>query len=286
MTSSSRHPVPARSRLSRLVRLASIACFSCMAVLTPTSDIPAQTPIGIRGGVNSDLGEGKRGGIAANSMWLGGQLAYRFGGSDSFASDLLASGLFTYDTELGKGWHLPVISNFGGKIGPPAEIASAAEGIEQQMKDLVQSSTGITAGVFPYREIHRGERSLITLHGMTAWRYNALRPYGEQQVAGVATDAGTLVDLQQIKVGAGLEIVVGDRKSPGLTFGVTPVARFILDKDAYKRAFGEERSMLNAVEIVSILPLRADGVGLLFEGVLGGSKQSAFRVGLLLAARP
>jgi hypothetical protein len=245
----------------------------------------AQSPLAIRNVANDAPDPTARRGIAGNNAWLGGQIGYRFGGSDSFASDLLASGLFTYDVDMGNGWHIPVISNFGGKIGPPSKIASAADGIEKQMKELAQSATGVTAGIYPYRVVHTGTHSLVTLHAQTAWRFNALRPFGAEGIA-AGSDTSTLVDLHQIKVGAGIEVVLGDRKQPGLTFGVTPVGRFVLDQNAYERAFGERRSILGAVEITSILPVRADGVGLLLEGVVGGANQSTFRAGLLLAASP
>lgn len=270
--------------------------FAALVALALTSSalapiyLRAQTPVGLRN-VTKDLPNGTtRQAIAANSAWVGGQLAYRFGGEGASASDLLASGLFTYEVDLGIPLHLPIVTNFGGKIAPASNVESVAEGIEQQMKDLVQSTTGVTAGLFPYYVAKQGDRAMVTFHGIAAWRFNALRPYGEQAAQpaseqAVASDSGENVNLHQIKLGAGIEAVLGNRTNPTLTIGITPVIRFFTDKAAYARAFGKERASLSAVEILTILPVRADGVGLLFESVVGGAQQNSFRVGLILAAK-
>ena len=225
-------------------------------------------------------------GIAANNPWFGVQVVHRFGESDDFSSNLLTAGQFVYDIDMGASKvHLPVISNFGGKIAAAEDPTDLAEGIKDQLKELLQSTAGITAGLFPYVQVVEKPVFMLTLHGMAAWKYNGLKPYGEATTVAAADDA-EIVHLHQGKFGVGAEVILGKRDDgPAVaTASISPVW-LVMGKDAYKRAFGEEQSRIFAIELLGILPIRK-GLGLVFEGVLGQDSNRAFRAGLMLAAQP
>jgi hypothetical protein len=257
--------------------------------------------------------------IAVNNPWFGAQIAHRFGTDGEFESNLLAAGQFVYEvpfkraeavtdadptdptaptpsgtTTVGNGnsflgkFRLPVVSNFGGKVGPE----SAKDAVDAQVKELLGTASGVTAGLFPYYPLAKNDNFMLTLHGLVAWRYNSLKAHqataanGSSAGEGADTSATDLVALHQVKTGAGLEMVIGDNTdgSGGLTLSVTPVYTRFADKEAYKRAFGEERSGLGAVEVVGVIPLNK-GIGVVIEGVAAQDGKRSFRAGLILIAQ-
>ena len=243
----------------------------------------AQTPVGITN-VTGDI-EPAADALAANNPWFGAQIINRLGTEGEFASNLLAAGQFVFDVPLGADageFRLPIISNFGGRIAPAAEPNTLKEQIDSQLKDLLDSATGITAGLFPYYPFKLNDSFMVTIHGLGAWRYNALKPL---EPAGDA--AAELVNIHQIKLGAGIEVVAGrrDQGPAAVTFSITPVLTRFTDDTAYKRAFGDSKIRLGTIELVGILPLRASGLGVVFENVTGGG-QNSFRIGLLIAGQP
>lgn len=262
-----------------------VAIFAAAAIAT-ASQASAQTPVGIMN-LTADAGPSARA-LAANNPWFGAQLIHRVGTEGEFASNLLAAGQFLYNVPLGEmKFQLPVISNFGGSIGPKTDLDTIKKSIDAQLKDLLDSASGVTAGLFPYYPFTPSDVVMITVHGIGAWRYNALKPYGETTAEAKAEGASKLVDLHQLKIGAGVEGVFGKRDAgpAAVTFSVTPVLIRFADKDAYRRAFGEEKSTLRAIELLGILPLQANGLGLVFEDVIGAGENS-FRVGLIFAGQP
>src|SRR5687767_4785061 len=51
-------------------------------------------------------------GPSAGSPWIGGQIAYKFGGSSEFADNLLVAARLLYDIDVGsEKFHLPVMGN-------------------------------------------------------------------------------------------------------------------------------------------------------------------------------
>jgi hypothetical protein len=267
--------------------------------------------------------------LAANNPWFGAQIAHRFGTEGEFDSNLLAAGQFVYDipfkitgksgdatgggddatagngrpanastTQTTNGgrfltkFHLPVVSNFGGKVGPDSDFKKVKDAVDAKVKELLGTASGITAGLFPYYELGKNDNFMFTLHGLMAWRYNSLKPYAAPSAtnaaANTSTDDTKLVPLHQIKTGVGLEAVIGDRSDGkgGLTISVTPVMTRFADRDAYKRAFGEERASLGALEVVSVIPINAKGVGVVIEGVAAQGGKRSFRAGLMLVGQP
>jgi hypothetical protein len=288
----------------------------CVIVFSTATN--AQSPMAIRN-VAEDAGT-RAAGIAANNPWFGAQIAHRFGTDGEFESNLLAAGQFVYEIPFKRpeggtdvdptdptapkpsdttttaksnsfleNFRLPVVSNFGGKVGPE----SAKDPVDAQVKELLSTATGVTAGLFPYYPLAKNDNFMVTLHGLFAWRYNSLKPHETATTSGSATGAGAdtsgtdLVALHQVKTGAGLEVVIGDNTdgSGGLTVSVTPVYTRFADKDAYKRAFGEERSGLGAIEVVGVIPVNK-GVGVVIEGVAAQDGKRSFRAGLMLIAQP
>jgi hypothetical protein len=304
----------------------------------------AQTAAGLQNLVKK--GDTGAGGIAANNPWFvaGAQVAHRFGTEGEFASNLLAGGQFLHEIKLdrpsscgdgsGQGgntgdvqdptnpantrkanasvqnqavpnickFHLPVVSTFGGKIGPD----TAKDKLEEQVKDLLSTASGVTAGLFPYFELNPGSKNvLVTVHGLFAWRYNALKPLGDSSASssgqtssapagGGGSGSGTqqeaeLVPLHQLKTGVGIEFAIGDRSNrgqpAGLTVSVSPVLTIFTDKAAYKKIFGEERQRLSGLEFVTIIPVSDKGVGVVIEGVAAEDGKRSFRAGLMLAAK-
>jgi hypothetical protein len=260
--------------------------------------------------------------VAANNPWFGAQIAHRFGTDGEFESNLLAAGQFMYEIKFkvpdGTGgavtdptdptaaanrppappspnpkvpflrkFHLPVVSNFGGDIGPD----SGKDAIDQHVKELLASASGVTAGLFPYYEATHSDNLMLTLHGLFAWRYNSFKPLAAS--SGTGDDAkedadADLVPLHQVKSGIGLEAVIGDRSDGkgGLTVSVTPVLTWFTDKAAYKSVFGEERSHLGGVEVVGIIPVSDKGVGVVLEGVAAQGGKRSFRAGLMIVGKP
>lgn len=248
-----------------------------LAVLTatPGTAVVSQTPVGLRN-TGRDLPTGEKA-IAANNPWLGAQVAYRFGGTDEFASNLLVAGQIVYPIDLGKSpVQLPVIGNVSTLAQTTGEGDRATD-IEDQGKQLIGSAGGITLGLYPYAELHTSDYFLVTVHGLAAWRVNGLRPLG---VDSTSTD---LIYLHQGKFGAGVELLIGNRGdgSAPLSISVTPTIT-VFGKDAYARAFGVERGSVSTLEVNGILPV-GSGVGVVFEGVLVDNLPDAFRVGLLLS---
>jgi len=289
--------------------------------------VQAQTPMGIRN-VSRDAEPAARA-VAVNSPWFGAQIAHRFGTEGEFESNLLAAGQFMYEIKFkvpeGSGavtgdptdpttrstgasravgsatqkapflskFHLPVVSNFGGDIAPD----TADDAIDNKVKELLSSASGVTAGLFPYYELGSNDNFMLTLHGLFAWRYNSFKPAGAADTgtgsAGGTDDAAgaeetELVGLHQVKSGIGLEVVIGDRsdRKGGLTVSVTPVLTWFTDKAAYKKVFEEERSSLAGLEVVGIIPISDKGVGVVLEGVTASGGKRSFRAGLIIVGRP
>jgi hypothetical protein len=289
----------------------------------------AQTPMGLRN--VSGESEASANALPANSPWFGAQIMHRFGTKGEFDSNLLAAGQFVYEMKFNPGgstqrapdptalpagapavavpgapaapapapapaptaqpmrFHLPIISNFGGQIGPDL----SKEAVDEKVKKLLSSATGVTAGLFPYYEVGKNNNFMFTLHGLLAWRYNSFKAEPTAAAsAGTDTNAGDaaaeVVPLHQVKAGMGFEIVIGDRSDGkgAMTVGVTPVITMFTDPDAYERAFGERRSSLGAAEVVAIVPLSEKGVGLVVELVAAGGGKSAVRGGLAFVGKP
>jgi hypothetical protein len=244
------------------------------------SMISAQTPFATR-----NVGHGAKpgaAGIAANNPWLGAQVSYRFGESDAFADNLLVSGRLLYDILPGDTtrFHLPVMGNVGPLIQVATDPESDEKAVRDQADQLLLGAQGVTVGLYPYIEIRKSDRFLLTFHSVVAWRLNALHELGSP-----STSDPELVYLLQGRFATGVELVIGSRADGrrSFTLSVTPTLA-VFGKDAYRRAFGEEKWRLPSLEATAILPLGA-GVGVLFEGIDGEGSSNAFRMGLLVAAQ-
>lgn len=304
-------------------RAFSLACVLTL-LMASVPAVQAQTPMGVRN-VSRDA-EPAAQAVAVNNPWFGAQIAHRFGTEGAFESNLLAAGQFMYEikfkipetsaagladptdptatstsargtrstsqkTPFLSRFHLPVVSNFGGDIAPD----TADDAIDNKVKELLSSASGVTAGLFPYYELGKNDNFMLTLHGLFAWRYNSFKPAAADGETGGGTgteaaesQATELVGVHQVKSGIGLEAVIGDRsdRKGGLTISVTPVLTWFTDKAAYKKAFGEERSSLAGLEVVGIIPISDKGVGVVLEGVTASGGKRSFRAGLMIVGRP
>jgi hypothetical protein len=232
--------------------------------------------------------EPKAGGLAANNPWLGSQVAYRFGGGDEFSDNLLVSARLLYEINLGSSkFALPVMGNVS-PITQGLRDGLDEDALKQKAAELLQSSQGITVGLFPYYVMEH-DRLLLTFHSVAAWRLNA---FGDTATAGegeAETGAGEEpVYLHQGRFALGAEVLIGKRDdgSAPLTVSVSPTLA-VFSADQFQRAFGERKSSLFSLELTGIVPI-GKGVGVLFEGIIGseiGSEsRNAFRVGLLLTS--
>jgi len=252
----------------------------CLAGALLTSPAFPQTPYGFTN-VVSDAGAG---GVAANNPWLGAQVGYKFGGTDSFSDNLLVGAKFLYDP-LGtnkdssgddRGWHLPVMGNISDLTANASAAASPSDQLDHQAQQLISSAQGLNVGVYPYLVISRSQVVRVTAHSLIGWKLSSLR-----------TPGGETVLFNQGRVAAGLEVAIGQLNEAGrlpITFSVTPVITF-LSADKYEQVFGTRKSAIGSVELTGVMPV-GSGFGLLFEGILSGGDRGSFRSGMVFLTAP
>lgn len=222
-------------------------------------------------------------GPAVNNPWVGAQIAYRFTRKEGFADNILVSGKALHSFQLdGAGrLYLP----FMGTVGSIA--ASPADSLPDKVDALLLSDGGATIGAYPYYVAVKraGGTSnavdlLVTFHGVAALRANRLRPDT------LATPDSAVVTVPQFKLSPiGAEIAIGDQSDgkPTFTFSVAPVVTFILDSEAYRKAFNQSASTIAALELTTIIPI-GRGFALLAEGVFASESRNAFRAALITSA--
>jgi hypothetical protein len=250
-----------------------------------TSAAAAQSPLALR-----NVGNGaavSAAAFGANNPWIGAQMFYRVptGAKGGFGEHLLPAGNLMYEIQLGANkLHLPVMGNLAPIVESISKGASKKDSVENQIKQLLSSESGGAIGLFPYRVIAESKIFMLTVNAIAAWRINGLHPVGRP--GGSASTSDSTVYLNQLRFGAGLESIIGERGSGHgvLTLSVTPVGTFF-DSGTYEQAFGSKKGKLFGVELGGILPLR-EGVGFLIEGVLGEASVRAFRAGLVAAGQP
>ncbi len=210
----------------------------------------------------------------ANS-WMGAQLGYKFGAnSKDLGDNLLVSASAIYDIPLkDRKFHLPVISNFAHLVSSPTAETKEGES-DDKLKELMLASSGIRAGLYPYREIAglKKDDFEVVIHGEASWKLNGFKQ----------EDSEDINYLNQLRLGGGVEFAIGDQRNGGkpLTVSITAVqTRF--DRKEYEKAFKEAKSSLKALEVVAVLPIAAR-TGVLFEYVRGSV--NTFRAGIILAA--
>lgn len=247
---------------------------AAIASLSLTGVARSQSPMALRnvGGDAPNAAAGKA--VGANNPWFGSQVGYRFGESDEFSSNLLIAGQLVYPINLGASKvKLPVIGNIGGAF---AEGKVATEGAQksEKLEKLLQSNTGATIGVYPYRAIELSSILVLTVHAQASWKGNMLKTRADSTKSEL---------VSQAKFGAGLEMLLGDRSnnSAPLSLSVTPTW-LSFSRDQMKRVVGLDEPSISGVESVLILPLRT-GLGVVFESVIASKSKPALRIGIVLA---
>jgi hypothetical protein len=235
-----------------------------------TGSAYAQTPHTLTGPLDDRTGQ--RGASAANA-WIGAQLGYTLGdNSKELADNLLVSAAVIYMIPLSnRKLVLPVISNFANLF---SSAEADAEGREDALRELMLASSGIRAGLHPYRKIESLSTSDFSFiaHGEASWKLNAFKVEG----------ADSTNYLNQLRLGAGIEVAIGEvnNDQKPLTLSVTPVhTRFSAQE--YAKVFGSSRESVNSLEVVAVVPVSAR-TGVLFEYVDGDVR--SFRAGIVLAA--
>lgn len=245
-----------------------------------SSGLGAQTPYGLTN-VTTDAGAG---GAAANNPWLGAQIAYNFGGTDSFSENFLVTARFLYDplgsnkddTGDQRGWHAPVMGNIGDIASHVAGGEDSEGAITEKAQALLSSAQGINVGLYPYYVLARSNVVRLTAHGAIGWKLNSLRD----------PDNGTVM-FNEGRGSAGLELALGNLNEEGrlpITLSVAPVVTFF-SAAKYEEVFGERRGSLWSAEITGILPV-GSGMGVLFQSVLAGNTRSSFSSGLVFLSSP
>lgn len=218
------------------------------------------------------------GGSAANA-WLGAQLGYKFGNSDALGENLLVSASVIHEIPLaGRSFHLPVISNFANLVNADTDGADALanggeEAGEDKLKTLLLGSSGIRAGLYPYKEVMglRKDDFKFVVHGEASWKINGFKQ----------EDSDETNYVNQLRFAAGFEVAIGEvgDDSRPLTLSVTPViTRF--DPSEFEKVFKERKSKMSTLEVVAVLPI-APRAGVLFEYVRGDV--NSFRAGVIIA---
>jgi hypothetical protein len=213
-------------------------------------------------------------GISAASPWVGAQVAYKFGGTNDFADNLLVSARLLYDIDLGESKiHLPVMGNISELTANASGNAGAGDQLDQKAQQLMMSSTGLRVGLYPYTYVHRTDVLSIIFHGEGAWKMNAFKD-----------NSNILQYLQQGRIAAGIEFGIG--KTAGdrlpLTISVTPAITFFSSAE-YEKVFGKSKSHVQGLETTMVVPV-AQGVGLLLEGIEGSGVHTV-RAGLVIATK-
>ena len=236
-----------------------------------TGSADAQTPHTLTGPPKKQE-QGVRGASAANA-WIGAQLGYTLGdNSKELADNLLVSAAVIYEIPMtNRKLVLPVISNFSNLFSTTGE---GSEGQEDALRDLMVASSGIRAGLHPYRKIEGLSTSDFSfiVHGEAAWKMNAFKAEG--------TDETNY--LNQLRLGAGVEVAIGqvDDDHKPFTISVTPIhTRFSAEE--YADVFGSSKESATTLEVVAVLPV-SGRTGVLFEYVEGDVR--SFRAGIVLAA--
>lgn len=232
----------------------------------------AQTPHALTSG--GDASATGRAASAANS-WIGAQLGYKFGdNSKELGDNLLVSASVIYEIPMAadRKFVLPVISNFSDLV-TDVSSGSSDEQSEDKLRELMLGSSGVRAGVYPYRKFSPASDLELVVHGEASWKLNAFKQ----------ENAEALNYLNQFRVGAGVEIALGvvDDDHKPLTVSVTPVyTRFPAEE--YAKVFTESKSHLTTLEVVAVVPV-SGRTGVLFEYVSGSV--NSFRAGVIIAAK-
>lgn len=224
----------------------------------------------------ADAGAGISAASAGNA-WMGAQLGYKFGAnSEQLGDNLLVSASVIYDLPLAENrkLHLPVISNFADLISTPT-AESAEEESDDKIKELIFASSGVRAGMYPFRQIDKLSNKTdfnSVVHGEVSWKLNGFKQEGSEDTN----------YLNQLRLGVGVEFTLGlsDADHRPFTLSITPVhVRF--DSKEYEKIFNEKKSSLTTLEMVAVLPVSGK-TGVLFEYVAGAV--SSFRAGVIIAA--
>ena len=236
----------------------------------------AQTPHAVAAvGEKKETGKVEVAAASAANSWIGAQLGYKFGdNSKELGDNLLVSASLIYEIPMvtGRKFVVPVISNFSHLVADP-NAASADEKNEDKLRELMLASSGVRAGVYPYRKIKITDDFELVVHGEASWKLNAFKQ----------ENVDALDYLNQFRIGGGVELAVGkvDADHKPLTLSVTPIhTRFAADE--YAKIFGESRSYRTALEVVAVVPV-SGRTGVLFEYVTG--TVSSFRAALIVAAK-
>jgi len=259
--------------MKALCRELSMNVLMLTAFLAMSSSANAQTPFSTENVSRSaDKSQPTTQGISAANPWLGAQVAYKFGGTDEIADNLIVSARLLYEIDFGTSkFRLPVMGNISDLTATTAVDASSAEQLAQKAQALVMSATGARVGLYPYYVAYKSDVASVVFHGEAAWKLNALED-----------PTKTLQYLQQLRFSGGIEFGLGktDGDRLPLTVSVTPTVTVFSAKD-YAKIFGEEKSRVSGLEITGVIPV-AQGVGFLLEGVLA-KDANALRAGLVLA---
>lgn len=224
---------------------------------------------------NGTIANTSSAGIGANNPWFGGQIGYKFAGSDDFSDNLLVSARLLNEIKLSKTdtrFHLPVMGNISQIKDNLNNTNLSDDEKKSGISSLLMSTSGVNVGLYPYYEITRDDFFSITLHGVIAYKLNSF-DLGNDNVQ----------YLNQGRFSVGLETSIGETSAKTgrnpLTLSIAPTVT-VFDKNIYNTVFKESRSNLNSLEITGVLPV-GRGFGLLVESII--AKSTSFRAGILIS---
>jgi len=216
----------------------------------------------------------KNAGMAARNPWLGGQIGYKFGGSDEFADNLIASARLMYEIDLSsKKFQLPIMGNVSQlRDNLDLDLDDDIKD-EARIQDLITSTQGVNLGLYPYYIWKQKNTLALIIHGVAAYKINAFKESEESTIY-----------FQQGRFSVGVEAQIGKYdNSKGQypwTISLAPTLT-IFKKSDYTAIFGNEKSSISSLEITSVLPI-GRGMGFLLEAII--SDKSIIRTGLLLSS--
>jgi hypothetical protein len=238
---------------------------------------PADTTAALRAQV--DTAQAKA--AASRNPYVGAQIGYAFGDGE-FASNLVTSGSFLYEIDVGQSdagapvYGFPIRGNIGPILAAGLDNTedAAKEAREKAIQDLVVSAQGIRIAMEPWRQIYGGDDKFFrsTIFASLGWKLNAVKD---------PTD--TTRYLAAGRVSGGIDLGVGRTKDGRLPILVTlsPVYSVFANQD-YKKIEGLKKQYASG-ELTIVVPV-ASNVALLTEGIVASGRSPIWRIGLLTVA--
>ncbi len=207
------------------------------------------------------------------SSWVGATLAYNLDGKSSEnvigAAKVKINSVKRFD---GKRFNLNIIGNISKFTG----IVDKDE-LELGIRDIIQSSQGLSVGLEPLFNVARKEDMIIRVWSNLNYKLN--------QFQNIEVDAELVdVSLSQFRFALGAEIETFQLSDGGrfMHLGVE-LSQTFFDEAKYLQVFNESESSLFALEWSFILPLNGT-LGIVFGQVISPDIKPTFNAGLIIAA--